>query len=170
MTRHAVTAAAALCAGRLLTASVMHAEGWQDPYHAAYLVPPVWTDETTGEYDVGHMPGYYLFLRGMSLLGADVYAVAPVVQTLTQLAALAWLCVACLRLARGPWAARGAVALAFALGLDPWLTETALVMLPASLSTSVFVLLVERALTYGARAVAGAPVGAAKAGLTSGAL
>jgi len=142
--------------------------GWQPPYHAVYLQPPDWFEPSVNEYLVGQMPGYWAFLRMLRVAPWNVYVAAPVAQTALQILAIAWLTY---RLAaRAPQRVRTAAALAAILGVDPWLCDTAIVMLPASLTASIFMVLVERTIEFCGRAAEGAPPSALLVVSTAGVL
>jgi hypothetical protein len=145
--------AAAAAAGRLITYLLLPQHwAWQPPYHLVYLQPPDFYDPASHEYLVPHMPGYWAFLRGVAALSSNLYVAAPLAQTALQLLALARLTTTVVAVAPPRWPPAGLL-LAFALGLDPWLCETAIVMQPASLSASLFILLVERAAALAGRVI-----------------
>jgi hypothetical protein len=162
---------AAAAGGRLIIFLLLRQHwGWQPPYHLVYLQPPDFYDPSAGEYLVPHMPGYWAFLRLVGAVSSNLYVTAPFLQTMLQLLAIARLTTTCHAIVRPRWSPAGFL-LAFALGVDPWLCETAIVMQPASLAASLFVLLVERAVASSGRVTAGhrlpawAPVVLTSAGL-----
>ncbi len=143
----------AAAAGRLAIAVLLNDHwGWQPPYHLAYLQPPDFYDAVSREYMVGQMPLYPAFLRAIRDTGLSLYTTAPLLQNLFQLGAIALLAY---RLARRVLPGRVPICLAFAfvLGLDPWLADTAMVMQPAALTQTLFIVLVERAALFGADAI-----------------
>ncbi len=144
----------AAAAGRLVIYSLLLQHwGWQPPYHLVYLQPPDFYDPSAHEYLVPHMPGYWAFLRSVGAVSSNLYVAAPVLQTLLQLLAIARLTTTITAVVRPRWPTAG-VLLAFALGVDPWLCETAIVMQPAALTGSLFILLVERAAAFSGRVIA----------------
>src|SRR5205823_3956888 len=78
---------------------------------------------------------------------------APLLQTILQLLAIARLTATVTVVVRPRWPPTGPL-LAVALGIDPWLCETAIVMQPAALTGSLFILLVERAVAFSGRVIA----------------
>lgn len=120
---------------------------WQPPYHLVYLQPPDFFESTTNEYLVAHMPGYWTFLRLVRWTGADVYVAGPAVQTSLQLLAIAALTATVVRTAP-PRRSYGGALLAFALGSDPWLCEAAIDLQPAAITSTLFILLVERTFAF----------------------
>src|SRR5712671_2948741 len=145
---------AAAAAGRLIVFLLLRQHwGWQPPYHLAYLQPPDWYEPSIGEYLVPHMPLYPAFLRVVGYLSSNIYVAAPVAQTVLQLLAIARLAVT-IGAAVRPRSRRAGLTLAFVLGLDPWLCDTAIIMLPAALTGSLFILLVERAAAFSTRVIA----------------
>ena len=161
----------AAAAGRLAIVFLFrHQWGWQPPYHLVFLQPGEFYDANAGEYIVWQMPLYPAFLKLIRHAGPSLYITAPVVQTIFQLAAIAQLG---RQLARRVLPGRlfAAATLSFALGLDPWLADTAIIMQPASLAATLFILLVERSLAYGADTLnTGRPPAWWKVASTSGVL
>jgi len=138
----------AAAAGRLAIVFLFrHQWGWQPPYHRVFLQPGDFYDASAGEYIVWQMPLYPAFLKLIRNAGPSLYVTAPVVQTIVQLAAIAQLG---RQLAQRVLPSRlfAVATLTFALGLDPWLADTAIIMQPASLAATLFILLVERSLFY----------------------
>jgi hypothetical protein len=145
---------AAAAAGRLIVFLLLRQHwGWQPPYHLVYLQPPDWYEPSIGEYLVPHMPLYPAFLRIVGYSSSNISVAAPVAQTALQLLAIARLATtvgAAVR-SRSP---RAGLTLAFVLGLDPWLCDTAIIMLPAALTGTLFILLVERAAAFSTMVIA----------------
>src|SRR5262249_28125142 len=96
----------------------------------------------------GQMPLYPAFLRAIRDSGLPLYTIAPLLQNLFQLGAIALLGLRLARVLQGRVTA--CLAFAFLLGFDPWLTDTAMVMQPAAVTQTLFILLVERAISFGA--------------------
>src|SRR5262249_47155289 len=91
------------------------------------------------------------------------------IQTALQILAIAWLTYRLAALA--PQRIRAAMALAAVLGIDPWLCDTAIAMLPASLTASTFIVFVERTIEFCDRAAEGTnPPSAALVVSTAGVL
>jgi len=122
--------------------------GWQPPYHLVFLQPADFYDSAAHEYMVRQMPLYPAFLKAIGSTGLSLYTAAPALQTILQLAAIAQLS---RQLAERvlPGQPLAVTTLSFALGLDPWLADTAIIMQPASLTATFFILLIERSLRFG---------------------
>ena len=137
----------AALAGRALIFLLLRIHwGWQPPYHSAYLHVPDWYEPATHEYLVVHMPGYWAFLRLLQRVPLSLYIVAPIAQTGLQLLAIASVARAVADAVPSRFA-HGRLALAAALGVDPWLCDTAIVMLPASVTATIFLMLIERTIS-----------------------
>ena len=144
----------AAIAGRLTILLLLRTHwGWQSPYHVVYFQRPVWFEPSVNEYLMWQMPGYWAFLRLLQLLPWNLYVAAPAIQTAFQILAIAWLTYRLAVLA--PQRLRAAAVLAAVLGIDPWLCDTAISMLPASLTASIFIVLVERTIEFCDRAIEG---------------
>jgi hypothetical protein len=160
---------AAAAAGRLIVFLLLRQHwGWQPPYHLVYLQPPDFYDPAVHEYLVAHMPGYWAFLRIVRAVSSNLYVAAPVAQTMLQLLALARLTTTVGAVTHPRWPRAGLV-LACALGLDPWLCETAIVMQPAALTGTLFILLVERTAAFAGRVIADRRLPAWKAAILTSA-
>ena len=135
---------AAAIAGRVAVLLLLRMHwGWQPPYHLAYLHEPDWYDAATGEYLVVHMPGYWTWLQLLRRVPFDLYLVAPAVQTALQLLAIASLARTTASAVPSRVAYAG-LSLAAALGVDPWLCDTAVVMQPAAITATIFLVMIER--------------------------
>lgn len=139
----------ATAAGRLAIALLLRDHwGWQPSYHLVFLQPADFYDPATHEYMVRQMPLYPAFLKALRDAGLPLYTTAPLLQNLFQLGAIALLAY---RLARNVLPGRQATCLVFAfvLGLDPWLADTATTLQPASVTATLFIVLVERSAMFG---------------------
>jgi hypothetical protein len=144
--------------------------GWQPPYHLVFLQAADSYDSVAHEYMVRQMPLYPAFLKAIGSTGFSLYAAAPILQTILQLAAIAQLS---RQLAERvlPGRRLAVTTLSFALGLDPWLADTAIIMQPASLTATLFILLIERSLRFCSETIDSArPVEWWKVAATSGVL
>jgi hypothetical protein len=121
--------------------------GWQPPYHLVFLQPADSYDAIAQEYMVRQMPLYPAFLKLIRDSGLALYVAAPALQTLFQVAAIALLALQLVRRVL-PGRLLAAAVASLVLGLDPWLADTAIIMQPASVTATLFILLVERTLRF----------------------